>query len=191
MGRVPTEWIVNDRCARVVWIFVLLFIAAAPVLAEGRERSPGYVDGSLFLDLATEDTTTIEINLSGAILQAIASTDEDLKQLAGGLESIHAVILEFTDEGRVAKVQELLRQTEKQLRDKGWEVLTRIKEGAGRVTVLVLNDGEAIQGLVVLVSDGGEVVFANIAGVIDLNAIAKLGESFDIPGLGEIVQGDD
>ena len=181
----------NDRCARVVWIFVLLFIAASPVLAEGRERSPGYVDGSLFLDLATEDTTTIEINLSGAILQAIASTDEDLKQLAGGLESIHAVILEFTDEGRVAKVQELLRQTEKQLRDKGWEVLTRIKEGAGRVTVRVINDGAAIQRLVVLVSDGGEVVFANIAGVIDLNAIAKLGESFDIPGLGEIVQGDD
>jgi hypothetical protein len=182
---------VNDPYARVQWFFILLIIVAAPALAEERERSPGYVDGSMFLDLATEDTTSVEINLSGAILKAIASADADLQQLAGGLESIHAVILEFTDEARVAKVQELLLQKEKELRNKNWEVLTRIKEGTGRVTVLVLNDGEAIQGLVVLVSDGGEVVFANIAGTIDLNAIAKLGESFDIPGLDDIVQGDD
>jgi len=182
---------VNDRYARILWIFFLLLIVASPAMAEVRDRSPGYVDGSLFLDLATDDTTTVEVNLSGAILKAIASADESLNQLAGGLESIHAVILEFEDEAQLAEVQELLKRTEKRLRDENWEVLTRIREGSSRVTVLVLNDDEVVQGLVVLVSDGAEVVFANIAGLIDLSAIAKLGESFDIPGLDEIVPEDD
>jgi len=81
-----------------------------------------------------------------------------------------------------------MRQTESKLIDREWEVLTRIRNGESNVTVLVLNDEESIQGLVVLVADAGghEVVFANIAGTIDLAAIAKLGESLEIPGLDQV-----
>ncbi|MHC4502973.1 MAG: hypothetical protein ACYTFI_06690, partial [Planctomycetota bacterium] len=45
-----------------------------------------------------------------------------------------------------------------------------------------------ISTVVVLVADaeGEEVVFANIAGAIDLAAIAALGETFEIPGLDQV-----
>ena len=54
--------------------------------------------------------------------------------------------------------------------------------------MLALSDGEAIQGLVVMVVDrseegGAELVFANIAGAIDLAAIQQIGEGFNVPGL--------
>jgi hypothetical protein len=34
--------------------------------------------------------------------------------------------------------------------------------------------------------DGGELVFANIAGVLDLASIARLGETLEIPGLDQV-----
>ena len=49
----------------------------------------------------------------------------------------------------------------------------------------------AILGLVVMVAgDDNEFVFANIAGTLNLAAIAKLGESLDIPGLDELGNGE-
>ena len=43
-------------------------------------------------------------------------------------------------------------------------------------------------GLVVLVvnQDDQQVIFANVAGVLDLAAIEKLGEELDIPGFDEL-----
>jgi hypothetical protein len=165
-------------------------ILALPVGAadDSRERLPGFVDGSRFLELATEDATTVEVNLHGAILKAIVGIDPDLKKLAGGLESIHAVILGFEKKGEAVKAFDVMRQTERKLVDREWEVLTRIKDEESNVSVLVLNDDETIRGLVVLASNEGgeEIVFANIAGSIDLAAIAALGETLDIPGLDEV-----
>jgi hypothetical protein len=159
---------------------------AFPALAAERDKLPGYVDGSRFLDLAGEHATSVEVNFHGSLLKAILGIDPDLKKLAGGLESIQAVILTFEEEGPATKALELMSQTEKRLVDSKWEALTRIKEGSSRVTVLVLNDEEEISGLVVLVADEGEIVFANIAGTIDLAALARLGEQFDIPGLDQV-----
>jgi hypothetical protein len=151
-------------------------------------KHPGFVDGSAFLALAGEDTTTVEVNLHGSILRAVLAFDPELKELVAGLESIHAVILGYEENGRAAKALDLMRRTERKLIDRDWEVLTRVKDGESNVTVLVLNDEESIQGLVVLVADAGghEVVFANIAGTVDLAAIAKLGESLEIPGLDQV-----
>jgi len=159
---------------------------AFPAFAAERDKLPGYVDGSRFLDLAGEHTTTVEVNFHGALLKAILGIDPDLKKLAGGLESIQAVILTFEEKGPATKALELMRQTEERLVDSKWEALTRIKEGSSRITVLVLADEEEISGLVVLVADEGEIVFANIAGTIDLAALARLGEQFDIPGLDQV-----
>jgi hypothetical protein len=175
-------------------IALLLSLAAAtfapPVCAAdaAHVKHPGFVDGSGFLALANDDCTTVEVNLHGALLRAILGIDPELKKAVGGLESIHAVILSCEENGRAAKALDLMRQTERKLFDRDWEVLTRIKDGESNVSVLVLNDEESIQGLVVLVADAGghEVVFANIAGVIDLASIAELGETLDIPGLDQI-----
>jgi hypothetical protein len=188
--RGPTEGIVKNVHASALLLFIAVAPLALPVYAAdtAHEKHPGFIDGSAFLALASDDCTTVEVNLHGALLRAILGIDPELKEAVGGLESIHAVILSCEENGRAAKALDLIRQTERKLVDRDWEVLTRIKDGESNVTVLVLNDEESIQGLAVLVADAGghEIVFANIAGTVDLPAIAKLGESLEIPGLDQV-----
>jgi hypothetical protein len=164
--RGPTEGIVKNVHASALLLFIAVAPLALPVYAAdtAHEKHPGFIDGSAFLALASDDCTTVEVNLHGALLRAILGIDPELKEAVGGLESIHELV------------------------DRDWEVLTRIKDGESNVTVLVLNDEESIQGLAVLVADAGghEIVFANIAGTVDLAAIAKLGESLEIPGLDQV-----
>ena len=166
-----------------------LGLAASPVLAESRNLSkvPGYVDGSVFVDLVGDDDVTVEVSIHGALLKALASVDPDLKELVGDLESLHAVVLELQDGSSIDRIRERMREMEKNLLGRGWERLARVRDDDSEVKVLVLNDEEAILGLVVLVAgDEDEVIFANVAGRVNLAAIAKIGESFNVPGLDEI-----
>lgn len=182
---------------RLLLSFVLITaIGAVPAAAQGdaHRKHPGFVDGSAFLALAGEETGSVEVSLDGALLKALMGFDPELKKLAGGLASIHAVVLDFSEEEapRWTEAQELVAKTEKSLVGRGWSRITKIREEGAAVSVLVLNDEEIIGGLVVLVAgEDGEVVFANIAGDIDLAAIAKLGEKLDIPGLDQLDEGDD
>ena len=168
-------------------------LLVSPAIAEKSswEKHPGFVDGDAFVQLVGEDAVTIEVSLYGSLLTAILKIDPELESMAGGLESIHAVIVEVEDGELAAKLLDLMRKTERDLIGKGWQRLVRIKEDGGEVKVLVLNDDESILGLAVLVAgDDHEFVFANIAGTINLAAIAKLGEKYDIPGLDELGNGD-
>ena len=171
-------------------LIVALACLGLPLLAATAEPTnvAGYVDCSEFLELAGDDTATVEVNLRGALLRAVVGFDPELKAAVGGLESIHAVILTFEEKNRATRALELIRRTERALIDRKWDVLTRVKDGESNVTVLVLFDDDVIQGLVVLVADtnGHEVVCANIAGVIDMAALASLGETLDIPGLDQV-----
>ncbi len=173
--------------------WLLLVLVSSPAVAEKKslDQVPGYVDGAAFVELAGDDAVTIEVSIHGGLLKMLASVDPDLEELVGGLESIHAVILQVEDDGAYERIRELMRQTERRLMGQGWERLARVKEDETEVKVLVLNDEDAILGLVVLVAgDENELVFANIAGTLNLAAIAKLGESLDIPGLDELGNGD-
>jgi hypothetical protein len=172
---------------------IVVMCAGPPALSATANKPSGFVDCSEFLELAGEDTGTVEVNLSGALLQAVSGIDPDLQEAVSGLESIHAVILTFEQKNRASRALDMIRRTEQTLIDRKWEVLTRIKDGTSNVTVLVLLDDDVIQGLVVLVADveGHEVVCANIAGVIDLAKLASLGETLDIPGLDQIEHEDD
>ena len=175
---------------RVLLFLVLTSVLAIPAwAADEHKKHPGYVDGSLLLSLADDDTGSVEVTLNGPLLQALMSIDPELKELAGELKSIHAVVLDL-DEGHVdrwKKGRDLLLRTEKDLVSRGWDRITKIQDEGANVSVLVLSDEETIGGLVVLVSgEEGELVFAKIAGDIDLAAISKLGEKLDIPGLDDL-----
>ena len=80
----------------------------------------------------------------------------------------------------------LVENTEKRLLKKGWERLARVQEEGGLVKVLMLPSGESILGLVVLVVEENEIVFANVAGNIDMAQLGSLAEKMDIPGLDEL-----
>lgn len=172
---------------------LLLVLVSSPVIAESKslDEVPGYVDGAAFVELAGDDAVTVEISIHGGLLKMLGSVDPELEELMGGLESIHAVILEAKDDETAAKILDLMRRIERRLLGQGWERLARVRDDDSEVKVLVLNDEEAILGLVVMVAgDDGEFVFANIAGTLNLAAIKTLGESLDIPGLNELGNGD-
>ena len=167
---------------------ILLVLAGLPTLAAGDStKQRGYVDGKAFVEAVGDDAVSVEVSLSGALLEILTKVDEDLHELAGGLRSIHAVVLSVEDSGNRETLGAVIRDTRKRLSRDGWDTLATIREDGGMVQVMVLTDDDDIQGLVVMVEDEGEFVFVNIAGMLDLAKLALLGEGMDLPGL-EVLQ---
>jgi hypothetical protein len=174
----------NLLCALALLLACAVACAPRSQAAEGL----GYVDSTPFVDIAGSDGVMIEIDMSGPILKTLIGVHPDLKELIGGLESIHAVVLELNGSTRAARAREAILEIEKDLRKRSWQRLALVREEDGEVRVLTLSDGEAIQGLVVMVIDmeEGELVFANIAGEIDLAAIQSIGDGLGIPGIEDL-----
>jgi hypothetical protein len=150
----------------------------------------GYVDGAMFRALIDENQEIVEVNLEGAILQAIAKSKsedhEDSKDLFGKLKSIHAVIGKV--KGPAAAALTLVQQTDQKLVGMGWQRITRIKDETSTVSVLTHTVGDKVDGLVALIfdSDDKELVFANLAGEIDITRLGEIGETLDVPGLNKL-----
>jgi hypothetical protein len=153
-------------------------------------RLPGYVDGTVFVELADPDGTLVEISLPGKILNpfcgVLQKQDPDLEVVCG-LEWIGAVVLEYDEPSpNLEKARQLVLETEERLQNRGWERLARIQERGEMVRVLMLVNDDVVSGLVVLVVEENEIVFANVAGHIDMNQLGALAEKMELPGLEEI-----
>jgi hypothetical protein len=165
----------------------LLLVGAAP--SSDLERAPGYVDGSAFLGLSTEDSELVEISIKGALLQALSEgfkDDTETSSIFSRLKGINAVIAGLDhDPARTERALKLVRDTGKRLDQAGWERLARIREKDSDVGVFIRSGGKTIDGLVVLAFDReqSKVVFVNIVGVIDLAKIGEVGAKLDLPGL--------
>jgi hypothetical protein len=118
----------------------------------------------------------------------ILTRNPDLKEIAGGLKSIEAVVLDLGARGVADRAREALRETESRLLKEGWERIVLVRDEDGVVRILVLPQDDKIQGLVVLILDHDDntMIFANMAGTVDLAAIEDLGEAFGVPGLEDI-----
>lgn len=171
-----------------VSVALLLILAAVspPAVAGGAEKLAGFVDGRALIEAVGDDAVTVEISLSGPLLTALTKVDPELHALAGGLESIHAVVLEPAGSLDRKRLHALVAEIDAKLIGQGWERLAHVREPDAEVKLLVLSAGEAIRGLVVMVLEEDEVVFANLAGALDLAKIAAIGEGLDLPGLDRI-----
>ncbi len=167
-------------------LWLALCGAVPPLAAEDLAKLRGFVDGKPFIEAVGEGAVTVEVSLGGALLSAVTKMDPELHQLASGLKSLHAIVLKTEDEARTAKVRSLVESLQEKLKREGWEALATIRDEESVVRILVLNDDEAIQGLVVMVVEEEEIVFVNLAGVLDLAAIAAIGAGFDLPGLDKL-----
>jgi hypothetical protein len=173
-----------------------LVLACAPLRAAGRPEPhvPGFVDGSKLAELAGDDAVSVEITLGSALLKPLLRADPELRELAGGIESIYAVVLEIEKPEVADEITQRIRDIERRLVDGGWQRVARVKDHGEEVKVLVLTeDEETFGGLVVMVIGRGDdddnatqIVFANIAGKIDLAAIERISERFDVPGFGDL-----
>ena len=181
----------NTTTSRVLGILTAAILATGIVMAVDPETAklPGYVDGAPFLDLASEDGELVEVSLPRSVLSMFCGSEQgkdesDVSGIACGLEWIGAVVIEIGAEAaNEYQAQELIEKTEKKLLGKGWERLARVQEDGEVLKVLMLPSGRSVLGLVVLIVEEHEIVFANVAGNIDMAQLRKLGDQMDIPGL--------
>ncbi|MDH3626116.1 MAG: DUF4252 domain-containing protein [Acidobacteriota bacterium] len=172
-------------------MFKRLFIGSCTLLMAfacmAADPPPGQIDPEQFLRLADDEDVRIEVSLRGALLKAITKIDPELHALAGGLESINVVVLSLK-EAELDRTRRQVRQIDEDLQSRGWQRLARVREEDAEIKVLVLNNEEQIQGLVVMVIEmsEGQLIFANVAGEIDLESLSQIGEQLDIPGLESI-----
>jgi uncharacterized protein DUF4252 len=166
---------------------------AAPAAGTGTYAAEGgYVDGSMFRALVDDTQDVVEVNLDGAILQALAKSksdehgDGDAKDLFAKLKSIHAVI--GTVKGPAAEALALVKKTDQKLVASGWQRVTRITDATSTVTVLTHTVADRVDGLVALIfdSDDKELVFANLAGEIDVTKLGEIGQRLNVPGLDQV-----
>jgi len=175
-----------------VGVALVALLIGVPCFAEATDYSdiPGYVDSSTFIELAGgEDAIRVQVTIPPSILRVVTKgLAEELGEAVTGVHALHAVIVALDNGAAQAKAREVIRSMRKRLEKKGWHQLALIKDEDGEVHVLILEGGESIRGLLVLVVDTDEdqLVFANIAGELDLAAIEKIGEQMDIPGLQDL-----
>jgi hypothetical protein len=162
----------------------------AGALDASRAGEPsGFVDAKGLLEIAGEESVSVQLSLHGSLLQALARADGELSEAVSGLESINAVVLSLAEPATAARLKEELASIEQRLRGRGWEPITVVRDGNERLAILVLNDEERIRGLVVLLVEEEELVFANVAGSIDLATLQRVGAELELPGL-ESLGGD-
>ncbi len=172
-------------------LVVLASLALAASAAPAAERAhPGYVDAEIFRQIAGDDAITVEISNGKPLLRIFGKGDDELSRMLAALESIRAVILDLSElpdrEAKSRRAVKAIEDTDRRLRAGGWERVAMVREGDETVRVLVLPRDDLLLGLVVLITDGDEIVFTNIAGLIDLARIEAIADQFDLPGLDEI-----
>lgn len=173
----------------LVCVAALAIALGSPsVRAKDLASVPGFVDGAVFLDCGGEDALSVEVRLSGTLIRLACSFDPDLCEAIKGIEMIHALILDASalPPQAVQCMRDEVHAIDKRLSRQGWERVALVKEADEEVRVLVLPGETSIDGLVVMAMGKAEIVFSNIAGPVDLEALRRLGEEMDMPGLGEI-----
>lgn len=175
------------KILRYKLLLIAIGVVSLASASSANAAARGYVDKSAFVALAGgEQAVSVEVSIHKTLIGILcAGLDEELKKIACGLESIEAVVLDVGGKERQVELIEVIRKTEKTLRGRGWERVALVRDEDSEVFVLILNNEEAIDGLVVMVMDrsDGELVFVNIAGAIDLEAIQRLAGEWNIPAL--------
>jgi len=175
--------------------FGAVFLAVCFTAGAADKKTKGLIDGSAFRELADEDAEVVEVNVGGALLQALAgaSSEGEVGGVLRGLQSIHAYIVNLNGQSsRIERAIELAAGMEKKLAGQGWESIVTVRDKKSRVNVWTLADGDRVAGLVVTAVDAaeGSAVFVNIAGTIDLAKLGALSSFVDVPGLDAIGKPD-
>jgi len=185
-----------NRITPIAAALILVLVASPGATAAGaaHTRHPGYVDGSRFVEFADRDGKLIEVTLHGRLLKllghrAIRRHDKNLADILEGIESLHAVIAEIPEsESRAktaARAREMVGKVGRTLIDDGWERFVRVRDDKEEILAFAhISPRDEIDGLVVMgITGGTELLFVNIAGEIDMEAVTMLGERFGLPGL--------
>ncbi len=159
---------------------------------------PGYVDfGNLEMFENSDESTEVFINQNllhmvakmGKHMDINGKKDSSFAEMVGGLKLIKVNNFGI-DSTKIKSLFKLINKIDKELINKGWDRLVKQKEKNGRTNVYIRTDNNSlIQGLVVTQADKDEATFINIVGIIDLEKLGELSSNFDIPDMGNIMNG--
>jgi hypothetical protein len=178
----------------VVAALALAAPAWAGITPEELRKEPGYFDfGDLEKYFGGEPT--VQVRLTQPLLSladwAVREDDPDLAGLVAGLKLVDVNVFNCTEQ----QAQELRGRSDtwsKQLLNKDWEQVVKVKDRAERASVFVKmeepgakqNPGESpmLSGLtIVAVGEDDQAVFVNIVGRFEFDKISKLSHHFNIP----------
>jgi len=162
--------------------------AAAATAQTALKSHPAYLPIDELLDLKNAQPE-VNVNLPKFLLaEAAAGLDDStanplkeqgiqLKELIKDIQLIRVVVLEGDQAGH-PRVAEGLKKLRAQL-ESDWISIVQVPEGGVGVYALADYTGSAMQGLAVLVHDGGEAVLVNVVGGVPLAKIISLATSMD------------
>ena len=169
----------------------LLFLSAVNIIAQEEDYSK-YAGFANFGDLsALEDGEMVtEILIEEKLLKMVAkftNDDEDLSSLMSGLKLIKVNTFEVTATN-AEELKARANSIDKDLMKKNWDriVKTKSKGEIANVYIKTAGEEEFVGLTVVSIDENGEAAFVNIVGNIDMDTLGKLGQKFDIPGIGDI-----
>lgn len=180
------------RFGALLAVLAALAVPAAAWAADATSH-PGFVDGAFLKQFAADDGEFVEVTLDRNILKMFSGPatafEKSVGDVVSRLESLRALVIELRDdagEEAVARVDEIRAGLERD----GWQQVARVRDGDERVNVLFRTTDDVIHGITVLILDGNELVFTNIAGELRAEDLQNLTERFAVPGMEAIGTGE-
>lgn len=172
-------------------ITVLFSITSFAQEKEDYSKEPGYVDFGNLSPFLKGDKVT-EINVESYLLKMVSNLtkkdDPELSKMLGGLKLIK--VYSFDVNAKDSKdLNTKIDQIDNSLSNKNWDRIVKVKSPQENTNVYIKTtpDQKEIVGLVVTALEkNGKSSFINIVGNIDMDALGRLGEKFDIPALDSI-----
>lgn len=132
--------------------------AAVAGVAESLRQSAGQSAGAEGTQMAAEK---------------LAAVQQILKLAKGVVHEVRVRVYQHLPE-EAAKPEAVMSHYDGQLRAENWENVVRIHDGKGNVRISLLRHDGAIQGAFVIVSDGKDLVLANVVGDVSPENVKKL-----------------
>lgn len=175
-------------------VMLMFIISTATAQKKDYSNEPGYVDFGNIAQFETDEMVTeviLEEHLLKMVSKITKGEDEELSSLINGLKLIKVNVFEV-NEADEEQITDKITSIDSKLMDNGWDRIVKSRSKKESAYVYIKTDNsDQIFGLVVMAKEkSGEAAFVNIVGNINLEAIGKLSEKFDIPSLGHIKNDD-
>ena len=150
-------------------------------------------DARLNLDrlkgLETKASDVVEVNIDGKVLDLakrvlVKVNDKDAKKIGdaiSGLKGIYVRVYNFEKEGdyNPADIDDIRLQ----LKSPDWEKIANVrsKKNSQKIDIFTKFAGDVMSGVAVVISEAKSISIVNVIGPIDLDTLAEIGGSMNIP----------
>jgi hypothetical protein len=157
------------------------------------KKHPGYVDFNVLgiQGVLGDVEAVVEISVPPPLLRmlaaAVESEDPQLAGLLSNLVLVRVQVFEQIGYDQAKKLEKVTAVASRNLLERGWINVVRVREGEDRVDILLKLKDDSIVGLVIfVVSPQGEAVLVNIVGELDPALLGRLARQFNVPQLRQL-----